>query len=207
MSTTTPCGNGLVRHTISFRDPPYDGIPHESLFSRDSSDVSFKVENEIIYATSRLLISGSEYFRALLTGSFREAQEISLEAEIPIKGDISANTFKMILEWLQTRDIRALSLLSSTFVELESVYIAADMFLVSDLCIAIERHLVGVMSGSSMKEVFGIAGRVSENLEKAIIEKWISRPEEFDGCDKQIEDMVLGSEDEGMAVYCLMLRG
>ncbi len=51
-----------------------------------------------------------------------------------------------------------------------------------------------VASGCFFDEVFAIARRVgSSDLEKALLEKWMAYPDDFNGYDEQIDAIVLGA--------------
>jgi hypothetical protein len=97
------------------------------------SNASFKVGDEVIYVLSGIIAERSAYF-----GEMLENKVISLESHIPIYG-IDAVLFKMIIEWMYTYEISSLNGLSTTLLaDLERVYIAARMYKIDDLCIAIE---------------------------------------------------------------------
>jgi hypothetical protein len=65
----------------------FESVPKSFLFDKLSSNFSFNVENEVVYAIFRILTSCSDYFRAMLDGSFKEAQvPMTVDAEIPIYG-------------------------------------------------------------------------------------------------------------------------
>jgi hypothetical protein len=79
------------------------------LFNKTGSNLSFLVEDEVVYILRTILASRSEYFRAMLEGSFVEAQvPMTVESKIPIQG-IDVVVFKMIIEWIYTMDIKSLN--------------------------------------------------------------------------------------------------
>jgi hypothetical protein len=83
----------------------------------------------------------------MLEGSFRESLvPVTFDAEIPV-GGIEADVFKMIIEWIYTMDIKQLGGMSYTLlVDLERVYIAADMYQILDLCESIIKYLVSLVN-------------------------------------------------------------
>jgi hypothetical protein len=79
------------------------------LFKKKSSNLSFLVEDEVVFVILDILTSRSDYFRAMLEGSFKEAQvPMTVESKIPIHG-IEVEVFKMIIEWIYTMDIKSLN--------------------------------------------------------------------------------------------------
>jgi hypothetical protein len=73
------------------------------------SNLSFKVGEEVVYVIHGILTSRSDFFRAMLEGSFKEAQvPMTVESKIPIQG-IDVDVFKMIIEWIYTMDIKSLN--------------------------------------------------------------------------------------------------
>lgn len=159
------------------------------LFKKMCSNLSFKIEDEVIYVVHGILTSRSDYFRAMLEGSFREAQApMTVESEIPI-GGIKVRVFKMIIEWIFSLDIIQLNGLSVSILEdLEDVYVAADMYLLPDLCKSIERYLIHLIDRENFGEINLIAKRIgSETVEAAVYLEWVAKPGDYNKTDKQLE--------------------
>jgi hypothetical protein len=79
------------------------------LFKKKSSNLSFQIGDEVVFVLQDILTSRNEYFRAMLEGSFKEAQvPMTVESKIPIQG-IDVDVFKMIIEWIYTMDIQRLN--------------------------------------------------------------------------------------------------
>jgi hypothetical protein len=73
------------------------------LFKKNSSNLSFLIGEEVVFVLRDILTSRCDYFRAMLDGSFKEAQvPMTVESMIPIQG-IDVDVFKMIIEWIVTR--------------------------------------------------------------------------------------------------------
>jgi hypothetical protein len=104
------------------------------LFKKMCSNASFKIEDEVIYVITGIIVERSAYFKEML-------ELISLESHIPVYG-IDAVLFKITIEWIYTCEIRCLNGPSITLLaDLERVYIAARMYKINDLCISIESYL------------------------------------------------------------------
>jgi hypothetical protein len=79
------------------------------LFNKMACNLSFSIGDEIVYTIHAILTSRSDYFRAMLEGSFKEAQvPMTVESKIPVHG-IDVDVFKMIIEWIYTMDIKSLN--------------------------------------------------------------------------------------------------
>jgi hypothetical protein len=158
------------------------------LFDKLCSNFSFKVGNEVVYVLHRVLTERSDYFRAMLMGSFIEAAvPINPQAEVPIYG-IAANVFKMIIEWIYTMNIQSLNGFSSTLLaDLESAYVAADMYLLTDLCKSIVKYLEFIVNQQTFGEIYQIARRIgSKSLESIVFQSWLSNSDDFNKNDPQI---------------------
>jgi hypothetical protein len=140
------------------------------LFKKMSSNLSFMIGDEIVYAIHDILTSRCDYFRAMLEGSFKEAQvQMTVESKIPIQG-IEVGVFKMIIEWIYTMDIKSLNnpFSPSILRDLQNVYVAADMYLLPDLCDSIGKYLNYFLNSRNFGEIYQVAKRIkSESLEKS----------------------------------------
>jgi hypothetical protein len=177
-----------------FIEKPVGFEPHGSLlFNKMAGNLSFLIGDEIVYVIHAILTSRSDYFRAMLEGSLEEAQvPMTVESNIPIHG-IEVNVFKMIIEWIYTMDIKSLNDPSSPtlLIDLEKVYVAADMYLLPDLCDSIAKHLKYHLSARNFGEIHQVAKRIgSESLEKDVVQSWISKSESFNENDDQIKTMI-----------------
>jgi hypothetical protein len=82
---------------------------HNLLFKKMACNLSFLIGDEIVYVIHAILASRSDYFRAMLEGSFKEAQvPMTVESKISIHG-IDVDVFKMIIDWIYTMDIKSLN--------------------------------------------------------------------------------------------------
>jgi hypothetical protein len=82
-------GKVLIYKPFSdFVESPAGFETHGSLlFEKTSSNLSFLVGDKVVHALQSILTSRSDYFRAMLEGSFVEAQvPMTLESKIPIQG-------------------------------------------------------------------------------------------------------------------------
>ena len=105
--------NGRIRSIAALLPPPMRGKLPPALPSAyrdemralldDSSfaDIAFVVEGEKVTAHRALLSARSEYFRTMLSASFREAQPSS---EVPI-GGMSSSAFKELLAYIYTDEL------------------------------------------------------------------------------------------------------
>jgi hypothetical protein len=189
------CFSDFVEKPSTFNDHRY------ILFDKESSDFSFKVGDEVVFVVRDILTSRSDYFRAMLLGYFKEARApVTVEAEIPIHG-ISSDVFEMIIEWLYTMDIRHLNGLSlfnpHTLEDLERVYVAADMLLVTDLCDSIVKFLMHLVNDRNFGEIYQVSKRIyNTTLEKAIFQIWITNSESFNKNTKQINLFLHEHQDD-----------
>jgi hypothetical protein len=175
------------------------------LFEKTGSNISFLVGDEVVFVLQTILTSRSEYFRAMLKGSFKEAQvPMNVESKIPIQG-IEADVFKMIIEWIYTMDIKRLndSISPNLLLDLQNVYIAADMYLLPDLCDSIGNYLNHLLAARNFAEIHKVAKRIgSVLLEKDVIREWISKADSFNENDDQIKTLIRDFEvvkvDEGV---------
>jgi hypothetical protein len=172
--------------------------PVDLLLNNTFSNFSFKVGDDVVYVLYGILTSRSDYFRAMLEGSFKEAQvPISLDAEIPIQG-VEVDVFKMIIEWLYTMDIRRLNGLSYfLFSDLERVYVAADMYLLPDLCDSILKYLESLINEQTFGEIYQIAKRIgSKTLEDCVLRSWISKSDGFNNNAAQTDEVIKANRIE-----------
>jgi hypothetical protein len=178
------------------------------LFNKTFSNFSFKIGDLVVYALHGILTSRSDYFRAMLEGSFKEAQvPMTVEAEVPIQG-VDVDVFKMIIEWLYTMDIRRLNGLSSTlFADLESVYVAADMYLLPDLCDSIVKYLESLINEQTFGEIYQIATRIgSKTLEDCVLRSWISKSDEFNKNVAQTDEAIKANLIESSVIFIKISR-
>jgi hypothetical protein len=186
-----------------FVEKPVAFVDHSNiLFKKSSCNTSFKVKGEVVYVLSTILTSRSDYFRAMLEGSFKEAANpLSLDSLIPIRG-ISADVFEMIIEWIYTMDIRRLNGISDDTLldDLERVYVAADMYLLPDLCYAIVYYLAFLVNDQTFGEIYQIAKRIEdEYLETTVFKSWVDSSYDFNKNDGQVCALVFDeyvAEDE-----------
>jgi hypothetical protein len=181
-----------VEKPIPFHDTGY------LLFHKMCSNLSFKVGDEVVYVIHGVLTARSDYFRAMLLGSFRESQvPVTIDAEIPI-GGIDVDLFKIIIEWIYSKDVRQLNVMfPSLLSDLERVYIAADMFLITDLCDSIVKYLEFLISHRTFKEIYMLSKRInSATLERAIYRFWISNSDEFNTNVENIDAVLFNEQCE-----------
>jgi hypothetical protein len=149
------------------------------------------VGGEIVYVIN--LISRSDYFRAMLEGSFKESLvPMTVDSKIPIK-EIDVDVFKMIIEWIHTMGIKKLNdpKCPTLLLNLERVYIAADMYLITDLCDSIAKYLDHLLTAQNFGDVLKISQKIgNDSLEKDVIRSWISKSESFNENDDQIKVMI-----------------
>jgi hypothetical protein len=171
------------------------------LFKKMSSNLSFLVEDEVVFVLRDILTSRCDYFRAMFEGSFKEAHTpVSLESKIPIQG-IDVDVFKMIIEWIYTMDIKSLNnpISPSFLLDLQRVYVAADMYLLPDLCDSIRKYLNHLLTSQNFGDIFQVATRIgSESLEKDVLRSWISKSNSFNENDDQINTLI--RDFEGVVV-------
>jgi hypothetical protein len=159
------------------------------LFKKTSSNLSFLVGEEVVFIVQDILTSRSVYFRAMLEGSFKEAQvPMTVESKIPIKG-IDVKLFKMIIEWIYTMDIKSLNdpFSSTLILDLEKVYVAADMYLLPDLCESAGKYMNHLLTAQNFGEIYQVAKRIgSESLKRDIYRTWMLKSDSFNDNDEQI---------------------
>jgi len=97
------------------------------------SDVTFKINNEIIKAHKVVLCSHSEYFRAMCLGGLRESTQQQIEIH-----DTPPFAFKKLIQYLYTKQIN-IEELCDNIVEM---FIVADKF----GCVTLKEHLELVMT-------------------------------------------------------------
>jgi hypothetical protein len=179
--------SNVVEKPIGFESHGY------FLFNKMGSNLSFLVEDEIVYVLHTILTSRSDYFRAMLEGSFKEAQvPMTVESKIPIQG-IDVDVFKMIIEWIYTMNIKRLDdpISPTLLVDLQNLHVAADMYLLPDLCDCIGKYLNHLLSFQNFGEIYQVAKRIgSDLLEKDVIQSWISKSDSFNENDNQIKALI-----------------
>jgi hypothetical protein len=122
------------------------------LFKKTSSNLSFLVGDELVFIIQDILTTRSDYFRAMLVGSFKEAQvPMTVKSKIPLHG-IDIDVFKMIIDWIYTMDIKRLNdpLSPSLLLDLENAYVAADMYMLSDLCNVVGKYLNHLLTAKTL---------------------------------------------------------
>ncbi|KAJ3411316.1 Radial spoke head 14 [Chytridiales sp. JEL 0842] len=167
------------------------------------SDVSFKVEgkDEVIYGMSGLLTYHSEYFKALLTSSFRESQ-FDKKKPISLQGLTHSAVLKAF-EWIYTGAILSIdSKGASTGLdqaqELVDLYTAADVFLLNDLLDVLpdyfEANVTLSPNNYGLACVFAHKHKCTELLKKAV-KFWLCEAKKIKaaGTTPRIES---GSADE-----------
>jgi hypothetical protein len=163
------------------------------LFKKKSSNLSFLVGGKVVFVIQDILTSRNEYFRAMLEGSFKEAQvPMTVESKIPIK-EIDVDVFKMIIEWIYTMDIKRLNdpLSPTLLLDLQDVYVAADMYLLPDLCNFIRKYLNHFLTSRNFGDIYQVAKRIgSESLSKDVIRAWIYKSASFNENDDQIKVLI-----------------
>jgi hypothetical protein len=163
------------------------------LFKKMSSNLSFLIGEEIVYAIHDILTSRCDYFRAMLEGSFKEAQvPMTVESKIPVQG-IDVCVFKMIIEWIYTMDIKSLNnpFSPSILHDLQNVYVAADMLLLPNLCDSIGKYLKHLLTYRTFGEVYQVAKSIgSDSLEEDVMQAWISKSDSFNENDDQIKALI-----------------
>jgi hypothetical protein len=186
--------NDFVTKPVPFNDIGFQ------LFDEMYSNLSFKVDGKVVYVIHKVLSSKSAYFRVLLENVFSAAKvPITVDSEIIISG-IEVDVFKMIIEWIYTMDIKKLGGMSATLLfDLERLYVAADLYQITDLCESIEAYLESLVNEQTFGEIHGIANRLgNESLRSLIYSSWIVMSDGFNENDAQIETII---EEEAGAVY------
>jgi hypothetical protein len=120
-----------------------------------------------------------------------------IESQIPIHG-IDVDVFKMIIEWIYTMDIKSLSDPKTTgnIIDLERVYVAANMYNLCDLCDALVRYLEQLVDEDNFGEVYQIAKRIGVvSLETSIFRSWMSNSVSFNEKNDQINLLLHDFED------------
>jgi hypothetical protein len=143
------------------------------------------IGDEVVHVLRTIITSRSEYFRALL-----DSKQVTdtVKSKIDIHG-IDVDSFKMIIEWIYTMDIRSLNDPGSPtlLLDLQNVYVAADMYLLPDLCNSIRNYLSDLVTARNFGEIYQVAKRIGcESLEKDVIRSWISNSASFNENDDQI---------------------
>jgi hypothetical protein len=97
----------------------------------------------------------------MLAGSLKEAKTpVNLDSKIPIHG-MNVDVFKMIIEWIYTLNIKTLNdpFSPSLIVDLERLHIAADMYLLTDLCDSIGECLKYLLNNHNFGDMYHIVTR------------------------------------------------
>jgi hypothetical protein len=149
---------------------------------------------EIVYVVKSALESRCEYFREYLRGS-----QFSIGSQIPFHGN-DVDVFKMIIEWIYSMNIERLNGMISTLLhDLESLYVAAEMYDITDLRDSIQRYLSHLVNLQNFGDIYQIAKRIDcDSLKTFVFQAWISSPDTFNENDDQIEALVSSryNEDE-----------
>ena len=98
----------------------------------------------------------------------------------------------MIVEWIYTNDIQRLKQQSPTLLlDLPSVFVAADMFLLTDLCDAIKIYLKHLLDHDTFGDIFRVAKAIEcRSMEKDILQAWIAKSDAFNESDAQIQTLL-----------------
>jgi hypothetical protein len=157
------------------------------------SNLSFKVCEEVVYVLHGILTTRSDYFRAMLEGSFKEAHvPMAVDSEIPIHG-VDVDVFKMIIEWIYTMEIKDLQdpCAPTILADLEKLYVAADMYMLFDLCTPILKYLESLLFLQTFGNIYQIAKRIgSKDLENVVFRSWISNSSTFNDNADQISALI-----------------
>jgi hypothetical protein len=71
------------------------------------------------------------------------------------------------------------------------VYVAADMYLLPDLCDSIGNYLNHHLSAQNFGEIHQVAKSIgSESLEKDVLQSWISKSDSFNENENQIKVLI-----------------
>jgi hypothetical protein len=74
---------------------------------------------------------------------------------------------------------------------LQKVYVAADMYLLPDLCDSIEKYLNHLLTSRNFGDIYQVAKKIgSESLEKDVLQSWISKSSSFNESDDQIKALI-----------------
>ena len=156
---------------------------------KSASNVSFEVNGYIFHAIDHFLVS-NDYFKALLTGSFIEANQSKTNTPISLKY-IEAETFYQILLWRYSGEIPMIWKPSALF----ELYRTADYFLMKDLCDAIIKFVTATFCEYNFGQVYEFALKIeNEELENAVIKKWKENREIFEATD-QVKKLLERNED------------
>jgi hypothetical protein len=177
----------IVEKPGSFKDSGF------LLFDKMYSNLSFKVgDEEEVFVLQKILTERSETFRVMLEGYLPGAGACG----IPIFG-IEADVFKMIIEWIYSMEIKQLDGMSPSLLkDLERVYIAADMYNISDLCEYILKYLDFLINKQTFGDIYLIAKKIGcVSLEKAVLLSWATHSSGFNKNDVQINSIIFEDED------------
>jgi hypothetical protein len=86
---------------------------------------------------------------------------MTIESKIPIKG-IDVDVFKMIVEWIYTMDIKSLNGPDPSMRDLRRVYVADDMYLLTDLCESIRKYWNHLLDDQNFGKFYQNAKRILE---------------------------------------------
>jgi hypothetical protein len=79
----------------------------------------------------------------------------------------------------------------SILIYIKNLYVAADMYLLHNLCDSIRKYLNHFLTSRNFGEVYQVAKKIgSETLEKDVIRTWISKSDSFNESDDQIRTLI-----------------
>jgi hypothetical protein len=137
------------------------------LFDKMISNLSFMVGKKAVYVLRSILTSRNAFFRAMLESSFQESQARAVKSKIPIYG-VDVEVFKIIIEWIYTMDIKRLNdpFSPTLLLDLQSVYLAAETYLLPDLSDAIGKYLKHLLTSqkSCQEKRERVSGKVGDSI-------------------------------------------
>lgn len=138
--------------------------PHLKSLLEDKqfSDVTFKIGDSLINAHRNVLVSRSEYFRAMFTGGMRENNEKVVS--IP---DVDSTTFREILEFLYTGKIEI------NHNNIVPIITAAEHFQITDLKDVCYSSFDKVASEQNILQILLVADSYNEQALKELCKKYI----------------------------------
>jgi hypothetical protein len=171
----------IVKAFSDFVKKPLDFESFRSLLLDElSSNLSYKVGDEVVYAIHRILSTRSEYFRDIIANTRGAHGPTTVLSKIPICG-VDVDVFEMIIEWIYTMDIQ----------RLERVYLVAENYLLTYLCSSIVKYLCYLLNDQTFGEIYQIAQRIGcDSLIRIVYRSWISKSDVFNKNKKQINILI-----------------
>lgn len=112
-------------------------------------DVTFMVEGKPVYGWKGLLATRCEVFRAMFTGTLREANESNITIS-----DVSYNSFYRIIEFIYTDSITSDKM---TLEDALHLLAAANRYMLDRLKRIVERWLLSQLTDSNVSAIFHAA--------------------------------------------------